>query len=998
MNTFLCFIISGAMALHATPDYCNQARVKLYDRPEGGILITAGDDGRVVGYTDYGTVDDALQNKNLTDWLKTYCQYIESLQEQGLNNDDVDQLLNRQAQGRRKVPRHATAVEPLVETRWGQTTPYWNLCPVDAQGYNCHTGCVATAMAQVMAYHQWPDISQGTGQFIHPSNGITAYDFGSQPYDWQNMRASYTGSATEQQKEAVALLMLECGAAVNMQYTSFGSAAYVSRVARGLIENMGYSQQARYLRRDWMTSDEWDAAIRTEIEARRPIIFGGQSGSFGHCFVIDGIDQDGLLHVNWGWEGNGDGYFDVNYMFPEGTEATSGFNYTQEIVVGVCPPDADESQHLYQPCLYLKDGLTFSNATPKRTGSFTLTLNNIFNSMGEDFIGQIGVGLFQNGQLLHVLKSAAVTIADLETFERKMLMMSIPADIADGLYELRAVSQCDGQETWTPMATHINTQGVVVVDVAASGLTLNGQQAETLLQVDHLDMVRHRVLPGSEIEVTLGIRNDGDANYNGQLGLALLDEEGNGVWSQVKPLMAYGQRTINTVFTVSVPEAEGMYRFLPAYLDQQTSTTTFFPDNDAIDLSLEVSQEAIYDIQPDLIISDVKHVRKTRSAPYHFSAVVTNNAKDMVKNFTLNYQLDNGTQKQKRFSQKLRAGESALIQLSVSTSTIGKHYFHYAIGSIDGLDDIHPENSTGTTTVKVMGTLYDANVLIEEATGTWCGYCPRGMVAIDAVREQYGDQIIAVAVHGGRDPLVAHSYENFANAYFSSYPICIVNRAAEPVDPTVDNLMQACANSIAAQADAEVSIQKAELSASGRKINTEVGVTLGYNDNEAHYQVAYILLENGVDTDANGNALQQTNFYADGINGPMGGWEQRSDPEPWIYDDVARCVYGETFEGFEGSLPDILSRDVTYTFQKVIDVPDNVLRTTNLFLVALLIDMDTHEVMNAQRVNVINGPTAISEITDTAEGHSAIYDLQGRRVTTPRKKGIYIVGRKKVAW
>ncbi len=78
-------------------------------------------------------------------------------------------------------------MEPLVATHWGQTTPYWNACPTDAQGYNCHTGCVATAMAQVMNYHQWPDISQGTGTFIHPTNGSTPYEFGQAPYDWQNM-------------------------------------------------------------------------------------------------------------------------------------------------------------------------------------------------------------------------------------------------------------------------------------------------------------------------------------------------------------------------------------------------------------------------------------------------------------------------------------------------------------------------------------------------------------------------------------------------------------------------------------------------------------------------------------------------------------------------------------------------------------------------------------------------------------------------------------------
>lgn len=508
------------------------------------------------------------------------------------------------------------------------------------------------------------------------------------------------------------------------------------------------------------------------------------------------------------------------------------------------------------------------------------------------------------------------------------------------------------------------------------------------------------MLPGSEIEVILGIRNDGDANYNGQVGLALLDAEGNGVWSQVKPLMAYGQRTINTTFTVSVPEEEGMYHFMPAYLDSETQATAYFDTSEEIDMTLEVTQEAIADIKPDLVISDVKHVRKNRSELYRFSAVVTNNSSDMVKNFTLNYQMDEGAVKEKKYSQKLRPGESANIYLATSVSTIGKHYFHYSISSIDGLEDTAPENNTGTTTVKVIGTTYDTNVLIEEGTGTWCGYCPRGMVAIDAMRELLGERVIPIAVHSGRDPLVAPSYTVFANANFTSYPSCIVNRnAMGAIDPTTDNLTQACAAAIEAQADADVQIQKAELIASGKKIQAEVAVTIGYNDNKAHYQVGFILVADGVDTDGQGNILQQTNYYAGGTGGPMGGWELRSDSEPWIYDDVARCLYGDSYEGYEGSLPNIISRDEVYIFRKTIDVPENILRKDNLSLVAFVVDMDTHEVMNAQRATIVNGPDGIAALPSPLTTQpSSFYDLQGRRVLSPQPDNIYIDRGKKIIY
>jgi len=984
--------------LCSLPLYAQHHLVDIVDRPEGGFVISVGQTGHIIGYSEKGTANDALKNKNMASWLKVYGDFLAALEEKGFTQNEIDSILAARTDVRKWSRRMPMAIEPLVTTQWGQTSPYWNYCPIDAQGYNCHTGCVATAMAQVMNYHQWPAISQGTGLFIHPTYGETPYEFGQEFFDWENMLPAYGMSATQTQNDAVAFLMHECGAAVDMQYTSFGSSAYVSRVAHGLVRFMGYSRSARYLRRDWMSSDEWDSIIRDELEAGRPVVFGGQSGSFGHCFVIDGIDSDGFLHVNWGWEGNGDGFYDVNYLFPEGTEATSGFNYTQEIVVGVCPPGDNEDEMQYLPCLYLMGDLSFSNATPTRNGSFTLAMNNVYNCTGEDFDGLIGVALFSDGQFIRVLKSVAVTLPDLGKIEKKTLMLSIPDDVPDGEYEVRAVSQTEDDEEWIPMATHVNSQGVVSLTVSDNGLQLVGEQTSVNLQLEGLSMPRHRVLPGSEMSVILSVRNDGDANYNGQVGLALVDAEGQGLWSQVKPLMAYGHRTINTVFTVNVPAEEGLYYFVPAYLDINTSESVYFEPNDTVDMTLEVTDDALDDLMRDLIVSETKHVRKSTKTIYKFSAKVTNNSDETVNKFVLNYNIDNGSVIEKEYNEQLQPGESTTIYLSNNTlKNVGKHYFSYNISSVDGAPDRNPDNSSGTVTVKVVGTLYERRVVVEEGTGTWCGFCPQGIVAVELMKEKYPDTFIPIAIHCGEDPLVVPTYMLFADNYFTAYPGCVVNRGALGfLTPSADNLQQAVDFYVNEKADASVEISSARLTADGEQVETEVSIALGYPDHDAHYRVVLVLLENGVDTDGEGNPLTQTNYYVGGTNGTMGGWENRSAEEPWIYDDVARQIYGADYEGFLSSLPSDMERDVAYVFDSVVPLPDMVLRADRLSLVAMVVDTDTHEIINADRMAV--GPADETGIQDLEYSirHRDLdyYDLNGHRLSHP-VKGIIIKNGKK---
>ncbi|MBQ0019669.1 MAG: C10 family peptidase, partial [Bacteroidales bacterium] len=240
------------------------------------------------------------------------------------------------------------SVEPLLGgILWAQNDPYNRLCPtVPKTDTKCATGCVATATAQIMKYYQWP--KQGTGENSYKS---TTYgfelgaDFSQSIYDWANMLDDYSGEYTEQQANAVARLMSDIGIAENMDYDQeSGSSSYFAAYA--LATHFGYNKGLQVCEREFYSYAEWNDLLKTELAASRPIMMTGgkkETQTLAHEFVLDGYDKDGLYHVNWGWGGMSNGYYDINIMCPknQGTGGGSGgFPARQDVIVN-CFPDKD---------------------------------------------------------------------------------------------------------------------------------------------------------------------------------------------------------------------------------------------------------------------------------------------------------------------------------------------------------------------------------------------------------------------------------------------------------------------------------------------------------------------------------------------------------------------------------------------------------------------------------------------------------------------------------
>lgn len=229
------------------------------------------------------------------------------------------------------------AVEPLLgNINYDQGTPYNNKCPY-LNGGRAVTGCVATAMAQVMRYYQFPANGTGTFTYTGGNDGARTINLEDYPFDWDNMLEEYQHGYTAKQADAVATLMLVCGASLSMNYSKDGSGANLAKMDGLLKNNFGYSKNVQFISTLNSSNPEetiyyWgEDVVRPELAAGHPLIFAGfpAMGQTGHCFVIDGytvMDGEYYYHVNWGWGGVGNCYCLLTNLQEPGGDNYSGYN------------------------------------------------------------------------------------------------------------------------------------------------------------------------------------------------------------------------------------------------------------------------------------------------------------------------------------------------------------------------------------------------------------------------------------------------------------------------------------------------------------------------------------------------------------------------------------------------------------------------------------------------------------------------------------------------
>lgn len=305
-----------------------------------GYVLVSGDDRMpaVIGYSDEGKFDADAIPDNMREWLETYAEQVRYVQTHAgvriQSSTDQTSIGN---------------VYPLLgNTKWNQSAPYNNMCPTFSNNgtpQRAVTGCVATAMAQVMYYHRWPETGTGSNTYTFNLNSdeqqplTLSADFSQSRYDWANMLPNYTGNETSTQNNAVAKLMSDCGVAMDMGYGA--SSGAVTRIAMNRMpKHFRYDKSIKFIMRDAYTLDKWLSIINGELLSNRPVIHTGASNQGGHAFVVDGCNSNGYYHVNWGWNGMSNGYFVLTDLTPTDQgigSSEGGYNLRQGLIYNIMP-------------------------------------------------------------------------------------------------------------------------------------------------------------------------------------------------------------------------------------------------------------------------------------------------------------------------------------------------------------------------------------------------------------------------------------------------------------------------------------------------------------------------------------------------------------------------------------------------------------------------------------------------------------------------------------
>lgn len=243
----------------------------------------------------------------------------------------------------------------LGNIKYDQGTPYNNLCPM-INGRRAVTGCVATAMAQIMRYYSYPNVGVGRVTYTG-SNGAETIDLSNYPFHWNLILDDYSGQYTSAQGEAVATLMLACGAALNMNYSADGSGSYLDKAMVAFKNNFSYSKKIGHFDSNNVPNPEelilydWAPEIREQHKKGYPVMYAGNPavGTAGHAFVIDGykvIDGVYYYHVNWGWSGAFNGYYLLMNLAPDG-ENYAG--YGCDVVINIYPEGWTDVEDVVTP-------------------------------------------------------------------------------------------------------------------------------------------------------------------------------------------------------------------------------------------------------------------------------------------------------------------------------------------------------------------------------------------------------------------------------------------------------------------------------------------------------------------------------------------------------------------------------------------------------------------------------------------------------------------------
>lgn len=495
--------------------------VYVFSNGTANTLVVSADDvaPALLGYTDVAVTDKSDLPPALLYWIEDYGQQIDYARHAGaparvVGFVNADEL---------------SPIGPLVTTKWNQDAPYNNMAP-QVGSSTCYTGCVATAFAQVLNYHEWP--AKGVGTHSYTWNSTTlSFDYANTTFDWANMLDSYEGTSTDEQKNAVATLMYAAGVSVDMSYGTSSSGAVTREVGKALQTYFDYDPCVSYFQRSYYSSKEWNQAVYDQLKNYGPVIFSGRNSSGGHAFVCDGYGSDGYFHINWGWGGQSDGFFLLTALDPQTQGiggSTAGYNQNAAMIGNIRPNRTGTTTE--SPSSLVCNGFVISKSDDDSTTNIPLgsLMKNAYGEYnnGYNTISNYGPGaklVAEDGTVTYCNEYSTRTSLDPDYFYYSYNFY-LPSTLADGTYSISpAYRDSDGK--WHDMVIPKGapyTGQLVVTDGIVSLVTTPGAN----LVVTDFKAASELYL-GRTVKITANVQNTGGSEFYGRLQLILAREETN---------------------------------------------------------------------------------------------------------------------------------------------------------------------------------------------------------------------------------------------------------------------------------------------------------------------------------------------------------------------------------------------------------------------------------------------------------------------------------------
>lgn len=479
-----------------------------------GYIIAAADDRApaVLGYSDQGSFDPEDIPVNMQAWLEEYNNQME--------------YLNRHPEA--AAPQNTVSgetISPLLgNIEWNQRNPYNSQCPLDGDKRSL-TGCVATAMAQIMFYWSWPNqTAADIPAYVTKNKGfsLSAISAGT-PIDWANMLPKYTGNETTDQIDAVANLMLMCGTAVQMNYSNSSSSAYSKDVSKVWKLYFDFDAATTYQKRADYRLAAWSQKVYDELAAQRPVLYSGSSSGGSHAFVIDGYGGNGYFHVNWGWGGSSNDYFLLSILDPHdnsgagASSSTDGYSYDQQAVFGAQPNTGVTFTAV--PVLSSdKAVLPYGNKSTRFSSLENFSFQVAFsywNYMDNTYDFDYNVALYDDNDNYLGIVSSTKSYDGLQSgtgFSNSQFTVHFGKGLNSGTYKLKPVSREKGTSQW--QLNNGSETTFITATINSNTITLT----EPLFGLTGSFETKGKSEVGSPLTLTATITNQGTL-YNGQIFL-----------------------------------------------------------------------------------------------------------------------------------------------------------------------------------------------------------------------------------------------------------------------------------------------------------------------------------------------------------------------------------------------------------------------------------------------------------------------------------------------